>query len=268
MLKYIVSFALFFSVNAQENIDLEKFVVLYQWTQGDGFTSFCDETQAVCENQLIYRVDSTYFVGDKSFVNFFKELSADYKKKLSRLDRGDGKITGRPEDFQLCLRFLTRLSHLWNHLFKDCVENQQKLVDRISLVRHEDTRRASLTGCETNLKMMSSYFQKWLPKLREFYQEELCWLNGLKESGIIQGSAFANIDPEIMSDENYNEVGIVIDRIRKLSVQDLSESRSQSSSNASSEVGDSQPEEVMLDTPKTPNKRSPIKKLMDRVAGK
>ena len=42
MLKYIVSFILFFSVNAQESIDLEKFVVLYQWTQGDGFDAFCN----------------------------------------------------------------------------------------------------------------------------------------------------------------------------------------------------------------------------------
>lgn len=265
MLKYIVSFVLFFSVNAQESIDLGKFVVLYQWTQGDGFDAFCNETQAVCENQLIYRVDSIYFVGDKSFVKFFMELSADYKKKLSRLERGGGKISGRPEDFLLCVGFITKLSHLWNHLFKSCVVNQQKIVDRISLVQHEDTRRASLTGCEANLKTMSSYLEKWLPKLREFYQEEIYWLSSLKESGIIQGSAFANIDPEIMSDENYNEMGIVIDGIRKLSVQNLSEIRSQSSSNSSSEAGDSQPEEVLLEEKK---KRSPIKKLMDRVAGK
>ena len=61
---------------------------------------------------------------------------------------------------------------------------------------------------------------------------------------------------------------MVIDRIRKLSTQDLSEIQSQTSSSSSSEAGDSQSEEVMLDTPKTPNKRSPIKKLMDRVAGK
>lgn len=213
-------------------------------------------------------MDPTYFVADKSFVNFFKELSADYKKKISRLERGGGKIIGRPEDFRLCVKFLTRLSHLWNHLFKDCVKNQQKLVGRISLVQHEDTRRSSLTGCEANLKTMSSYLEKWLPKLREFYQEEIYWLSRLKESGIIQGSAFANIDPEIMSDKNYDEMGMVIDGIRKLSTQDLSEIQSQTSSSSSSEAGDSQSEEVMLDTPKTPNKRSPIKKLMDRVAGK
>lgn len=207
MKKILLVISLILNCLAQDTPNGTEFIELYEWTQSPDFRNFVNETVSATEGQVVLRFDDRLFTSGKSFRDFFEGIARQYKVRLDRL-KGEKSELGlvRPEDFSLSLSVVTRMVHLWNHVFKDLADNQMKMCEKINKIDNPNIRSQSLRGWSDSIDAMVLYYSKWIVRLSQFYFAEKSWLMMVRESDKLSDNAKGLIGDELFCKEFYASI--------------------------------------------------------------
>ncbi len=219
---------------AQDTPNGTEFIELYEWTQSPDFRRFVNETAAATEGQVVLRFDDRLFTSAKSFRDFFEGVSKQYKIRLGRLTAEKSELgLIRPEDFALSLSVVTRMVHLWNHVFKHLADNQMKMCERISKIDNVNIRSQSLKGWGDSVDRMVMYYSKWIVRLSQFYFAEKSWLMMIRESDDLSDNAKVFMRDDLFDDGLYASMDQFVPTLRGLKLALNATASIQKSSSAS-----------------------------------
>lgn len=210
---FIIS--LVFRLNAQETASTEHFKELYEWTQSPDFTTFSSDTLNATEGQVILRFDYKLFTGPQKFEDFFSNIGTQYKNRLYRITRNPATAL-RPEDLTLSIGILTRMAHLWNHIFKDLAENQMTLHEKIMKIDNSETRSRMLQGWTNKIDKIIHYYSKWIHRFAQIYSAEKSWVTLIQNSNLLSTHAKIMIPTDLFNDEYYANIEQFVPTLRGL----------------------------------------------------
>lgn len=202
-----------FCMDTQDNQELANpFTFLYEWTRSDDANIFIEETAIAAEQQIIFRSDDEIFVSDKSFVSFFKNI-------IKYLDRRAMQTTAQPEDLSLTLHTLKSLQHIWSYLIAEKVQQTQIIISKANSIKDQDRHAQYLTATLKLAQDSTAYLEKWLPKIMEFYQEEIHWAFKLETDLELSSKGLKQIKEVIEAEAMYEKIDDIINGLNECCAQ-------------------------------------------------